>query len=146
MRPQARQESAARAVLEAAKKAGAAGELLSQRDLQQLFQQALNPPKEQPAQKVSTHQLCPETGGGGWQGTSCVSNCMCVNSWIMWGFQQALNPLKAQPAPPGLAQPVYPPRLVLVVRQMRGTLSMSAYLWMYLPGSVSVMTWHCALG
>ena len=43
---QARQESAARAVLEAAKKAGAAGELLSQRELQAVFQSALNPPKE----------------------------------------------------------------------------------------------------
>lgn len=87
MQPQARQESAARAVLEAAKKAGAAGELLSQRDLQQLFQQALNPPKEQPAQKVSTHQLCPETGGGGGgrgqavSATACVStaaSCICI--------------------------------------------------------------------
>lgn len=36
-------------MLEAAKKAGAAGELLSKRDLQQIFQQAINPPKEQPA-------------------------------------------------------------------------------------------------
>jgi hypothetical protein len=50
-------------VLEAAKKAGAAGELLSQRDLQQLFQQALNPPKEQPAQKVGTE---PVVGRGLW--------------------------------------------------------------------------------
>jgi hypothetical protein len=36
-------------VLEAAKKAGSAGELLSKRDLQTIFQQALNPPKEQAA-------------------------------------------------------------------------------------------------
>lgn len=48
-RPQARQEAAAKAVLEAAKKAGSAGELLSKRDLQAIFQQALNPPKEQAA-------------------------------------------------------------------------------------------------
>jgi hypothetical protein len=47
--PQARQESAAKAVLEAAKKAGSAGELLSKKDLQQIYQQAINPPKEQPA-------------------------------------------------------------------------------------------------
>lgn len=39
-------------MLEAAKKAGAAGELLNQRELQQIFQQALNPPKEQAAPKV----------------------------------------------------------------------------------------------
>lgn len=36
-------------MLEAAKKAGAAGELLSQRDLQAIFQQAMNPRKEVPA-------------------------------------------------------------------------------------------------
>jgi hypothetical protein len=47
--PQARTEAAARAVLEAAKKAGAAGELLGQRDLQAIFQQAMNPRKEAPA-------------------------------------------------------------------------------------------------
>jgi hypothetical protein len=46
---QARTEAAARAVLEAAKKAGSAGELLSQRDLQAIFQQAMNPRKEAPA-------------------------------------------------------------------------------------------------
>lgn len=55
---QARQESAAKAVLEAAKKAGAAGELLSKRDLQQIFQQALNPPKEQPAKVSSKAGSC----------------------------------------------------------------------------------------
>lgn len=48
-RPQARQEAAAKAVLEAAKKAGSAGELLTKRELQAIFQQALNPPKEQAA-------------------------------------------------------------------------------------------------
>lgn len=36
-------------MLEAAKKAGSAGELLSKRDLQAIFQQALNPPKGQAA-------------------------------------------------------------------------------------------------
>ena len=46
---QARQEAAARAVLEAAKKAGAAGELLSAKELQAVAQAALNPPKEAPA-------------------------------------------------------------------------------------------------
>jgi hypothetical protein len=46
---QARQEAAARAVLEAAKKAGAAGELLSPKELQAVAQAALNPPKEAPA-------------------------------------------------------------------------------------------------
>lgn len=40
-------------MLEAAKKAGAAGELLSQRDLQAIFNNALNPPKEPQPQKVS---------------------------------------------------------------------------------------------
>lgn len=52
---QARQEAAARAVLEAAKKAGAAGELLSKRELQQVFQAALNPPKEAPAKVCPAH-------------------------------------------------------------------------------------------
>jgi hypothetical protein len=52
---QARQESAAKAVLEAAKKAGAAGELLSKRDLQQIYQQAINPPKQQPAKVRACH-------------------------------------------------------------------------------------------
>lgn len=51
---QGREEAAARAVLEAAKKAGAAGELLSARELQAIAQQALNPPKEAaPAARVS---------------------------------------------------------------------------------------------
>jgi hypothetical protein len=36
-------------VLEAAKKAGAAGELLSAKELQAVAQAALNPPKEAPA-------------------------------------------------------------------------------------------------
>lgn len=36
-------------MLEAAKKAGSAGELLTKRELQAIFQQALNPPKEQAA-------------------------------------------------------------------------------------------------
>lgn len=36
-------------MLEAAKKAGQSGELLSQRDLQQVYQATLNPPKAAPA-------------------------------------------------------------------------------------------------
>jgi hypothetical protein len=56
---QARQEVAARAVLEAAKKAGAAGELLSAKELQAVAQAALNPPKEAPAPaRVSNSNSC----------------------------------------------------------------------------------------
>jgi hypothetical protein len=46
-------------VLEAAKKAGAAGELLSAKDLQAVAQAALNPPKEAPAPaRVSKLNSC----------------------------------------------------------------------------------------
>jgi hypothetical protein len=46
---QAKQEAAAKAVLEAAKKAGAAGELLSKKELLAVYNAAINPPKEAPA-------------------------------------------------------------------------------------------------
>jgi hypothetical protein len=51
---QQRTEAAAKAVLDAAKKAGAAGELLSPKEQQAVAQSVLNPPKVKEEPKVSS--------------------------------------------------------------------------------------------
>eukprot|EP00882_Tetradesmus_deserticola_P009423 GHRQ01009946.1.p1 GENE.GHRQ01009946.1~~GHRQ01009946.1.p1 ORF type:complete len:511 (+),score=246.04 GHRQ01009946.1:105-1637(+) len=59
----AREEAAARAVLEAAKKAGAAGQLLSAKELQAVAQAALNPPAKEQAAPARVSRPCSDQSG-----------------------------------------------------------------------------------